>query len=296
VETSIAERVGIVLPKDPVEREAEVRKFTEVTLQILADELSQGVSGSMRKLLAFWSRMPRYSSRNILLVMLQKPDASAVASYNRWKEQGRQVRKGAKAAFIWAPNTRREQDAVTGEMAERITGFRLVATFSDKDLEGIEEHPLPSLWQALPDDAEPIYQVVRQSIVDSGIGVEEKRLTKGVQGLSMGGKIVLKAGLDSRSRLLCICHEWAHELAHQGNQGDQKRDKRQEETEAECACTVICDRLGVPNPYARDYLSSYQVTPEMVMQSLWAIGRIVRQMLEPLGKALNTPVDCSNAA
>jgi antirestriction protein ArdC len=291
-----AQSVGIVLPKDPAQREAEVHKFTEATLHVLAEELSRGVSDSMRKLLAFWSRMPRYSSRNILLVMLQKPDASAVASYKRWLELGRQVKKGSKAAFIWAPNTRKEQDALTGDLVDRITGFRLVPVFSDRDLDGIDDNPLPSLWQPLPDDAEPVYQRVRETIEASGITVEEKRLTKGVQGLSMGGKIVVKSGLDSRSRLLVLTHEWSHELAHQGNQGEKPRDKRQQEMEAECAATVICDRLGVPNPYASDYLSSYQVTPEMVMQSLYAIGRIVRQMIEPLEQALKAPVDCPTAA
>src|SRR5947209_7323385 len=112
----VTQSVGIVLPKDFKEREAEVERFTEATLRVLAEEMSRGVSDSMRKLLSCWSRMPRYSSRNILLVMLQKPDASAVASYKKWQELGRQVRKGAKAAFIWAPNTRREEDAVTGQM------------------------------------------------------------------------------------------------------------------------------------------------------------------------------------
>jgi len=286
VETSVAESVGIVLPKDAKEREAEVHKFTEATLHVLAEDLSRGASETMRKLLAFWSRMPKYSSRNILLVMLQKPDASAVASYRRWAELGHQVRKGAKAAYIWAPNTRKEQDALTGEIAHRVTGFRLVPTFSDRDLDGIEEHPLPTLWQPLPDDANPVFQAVKHAVESSGITVEEKRLTKGVQGLSAGGKIILKTGLDSRSRLLVLCHEWSHELAHQGNQSNQPRSKRQEELEAECAGTVICDRLGVPNPYAADYLGSYQVTPEMVMQSLYAIGRIVRLMIEPLEKTL----------
>src|SRR4051794_32665241 len=136
-------QLGIVLPKDFKESEAEVEKFTAATLQVLADDLSRGVSDSMRKLLAFWSRMPRYSSRNILLDMLQKPDAPAIASYRRWSELGRQARKGAKAASVWAPNTRREEDAVTGQMVERILSWRLVPGLSDRDLEGIDDQPLP---------------------------------------------------------------------------------------------------------------------------------------------------------
>ncbi len=44
-----------------------------------------------------------YSLRNALLIYLQKPDASYAMGYEKWKEYGRNVRGGAKAAQIFIP-------------------------------------------------------------------------------------------------------------------------------------------------------------------------------------------------
>ncbi|MGD6757280.1 ArdC-like ssDNA-binding domain-containing protein [Streptomyces sp. BH105] len=53
----------------------------------------------------------RYSFRNILLILLQCPDATHVAAYREWQTRGRQVRKGEKGIRILAPMTvRRDQD------------------------------------------------------------------------------------------------------------------------------------------------------------------------------------------
>src|SRR6188472_48577 len=49
----------------------------------------------------------RYSFNNLLLIMAQRPDATAVASYRTWQAKGRQVRKGETAVRVLAPILRR---------------------------------------------------------------------------------------------------------------------------------------------------------------------------------------------
>lgn len=44
-----------------------------------------------------------YSFQNAMLTVCQKPDASYVCGYEKWKEYGRQVKQGAKAIYIYAP-------------------------------------------------------------------------------------------------------------------------------------------------------------------------------------------------
>jgi len=129
METQTAESIGIVLPRDSRGRQEEVERYVAASVQMLADDLSKGASENMLKLLAFFARLHTYSAKNKLLIMLQKPDASYVASYTRWKQLDRQVAKGSKAIYIYGPVTRKEQDAVTGERADRILGFRLLPVF-----------------------------------------------------------------------------------------------------------------------------------------------------------------------
>ncbi len=53
--------------------------------------------------LEFNSRFYHYSARNILLIYMQKPDASFVKGYKAWHELDRYVKKGAKGIAILAP-------------------------------------------------------------------------------------------------------------------------------------------------------------------------------------------------
>ena len=44
-----------------------------------------------------------YSLNNTILISMQRPDATLVTGYERWKSMGRQVKKGEKAIRIIAP-------------------------------------------------------------------------------------------------------------------------------------------------------------------------------------------------
>lgn len=60
-------------------------------------------------------RLPAYSARNQLLILAQRPDATAVAGYTAWQSLGRQVDKGQRGLQILAPVLRRPRvDAAAG--------------------------------------------------------------------------------------------------------------------------------------------------------------------------------------
>ena len=63
------------------------------------------------------SKFHNYSFNNTLLIAMQKPDASLVAGYNKWKDEfERHVKRGERAIKILAPapyKVRRQVEKLT---------------------------------------------------------------------------------------------------------------------------------------------------------------------------------------
>jgi hypothetical protein len=51
-------------------------------------------SASFARYLRCLARFHRYSTANVALILMQRPDATRVAGYRAWQALGRQVRKG----------------------------------------------------------------------------------------------------------------------------------------------------------------------------------------------------------
>lgn len=81
----------------------ELKKMTAQALEQLADALEQGRSEQLESYLAMLGRFHRYSACNVLLISLQRPDATRVAGYRTWQKLGRQVKQGEQGIRILAP-------------------------------------------------------------------------------------------------------------------------------------------------------------------------------------------------
>jgi len=66
--------------------------------------LQQGHSETLTSYLKAIGRFHRYSLYNVMLIALQKPNASYVAGFRTWNDLGRFVRKGEKGILILAPS------------------------------------------------------------------------------------------------------------------------------------------------------------------------------------------------
>lgn len=70
----------------------------------IVDSIENGIkelfeSDKYRKYLATMSRFHRYSVNNTMLIYMQRPDATHVAGFNKWRDQfGRNVLKGEKVS------------------------------------------------------------------------------------------------------------------------------------------------------------------------------------------------------
>jgi hypothetical protein len=70
-------------------------------LQQAVTEIASG--DDWKRMLQVVSRFHRYSFNNHLMIFCQRPDATVVAGFNRWKSLGRFVKKGEKGIAIFAP-------------------------------------------------------------------------------------------------------------------------------------------------------------------------------------------------
>lgn len=116
--------------------------------------------------LSVMSRFHRYSVNNTMLIYMQKPDATLVAGYNKWKDQfERHVKKGEHGITIIAPTPYKKKieeqkldpdtkapildkdgKIVTEEKEIEIPMFRPVKVFDVSQTDG---KPLPELASSL---------------------------------------------------------------------------------------------------------------------------------------------------
>ena len=103
-------------------------------------------------------------------------------------------------------------------------------------------------------------------------------LPAGVQGMSRGGSITIRPGLDSRNRLAVLLHELVHEIEHQAEDMAAKT-RGQRELEAESVTYVVLAVLGIEIPTSPDYVLTWDGTVEQLRASMSTIQRLVRWVL-----------------
>ncbi len=276
------------------ERAAQMAETVDAACVRLAQQLAAGHTEAYLAFLAFHARFHRYSAANALLILSQCPEATRVAGLSTWNRLGYRVRAGQKALWIWAPVLRKGVDAATGEEGERLVGFRPAPVFDASQLANLDERPLPSLLAPLADDVEDLYHQVRARIEAERIVVEERPLPMGVQGVSLGGTIFIRRGLDSRNRLAVLLHELAHEVAHRG-EAQRAKPVALRELEAESTAFVVGAALGLDILHSRDYLLGHGLDAAALRASLTTIQSLTRRVLTIVGE-VETTSDVAQAA
>ena len=210
------------------EREAADRARRE-TVEQLHEQLAEGIANlddkdAWRRWLGMASRLHRYSFNNVVLTMLQRPDATMIAGYRAWQAMGHQVRRGEKAIKILGPVTRKIElvDRVTGEpvrdndgraqYVRQMVGVRPVSVFDASQVDPpVETPPEPTLLrgQAPPGLWDSLAELVE---------AEGFRLVRGdcggANGLtdSVGREVRVRDGVDDAQAVKTLAHELAHVL------------------------------------------------------------------------------------
>lgn len=121
----------------PNERTARLLEMAKVETKALS------TSEGWKNHLETTANFPNMSFNNQILVQAQDPEATSLNTYEDWAKNGRAVSRNSQGVYLLSPTVTsvREQDPQTGQIvyAERITGFRSMATFDIKSTTGKEQ-------------------------------------------------------------------------------------------------------------------------------------------------------------
>ncbi len=221
-----------------------------------------------------------YSWGNVILISIQRPDATHVASIRTWNRLGRRVRKGEKGIAILVPVVVKKETE-EGEV-EEVVRFKTGYVF---DISQTEGEPLNHLqWWSDGGAPSELLRAIRAAIAADGIKLGEvDALPKGALGVSCGGLIkIVRGGSPLRTASILI-HEWAHELQRRApDWNEMPRD--QKEVEVEAAAYVVLRHFGLEAAGAATYIALWRRDRDALMRSLDRIRSFAAQMIEAVEK------------
>lgn len=261
-------------------------EWTEERLQNMIDDGINQVKNSVgwTKYLKTMSQFHRYSFNNLMLIMLQKPDASLVAGYVDWtKKFKRQVKRGAKAIHILRPNPKNftvkteDEDGKETEKIVKKMFFKPCSVFDISDTEGEE---IPTICNELKGTVEE-YEKLFQAMMDISIcPVEFEDIKNGAKGYynKAEDRIAIQEGMSQIQNCKTICHEMTHSRLHK----DSDLDRNTKETEAESVAFVVCNHFGIDtSDYSFEYLASWSSAENKELKaSIKRISETAKEMID----------------
>ena len=250
-------------------------------LQQITAGIEQGIkelfeSEKYMRYLSVMSRFHRYSVNNTMLIYMQKPDATLVAGYNKWKNQfERHVKKGEHGITIIAPTPFKkkieeqkldpdtkapildaEGKAVMEEREVEIPMFRPVKVFDVSQTDG---KPLPELASTLSGNVQN-YEAFMEALRRSApVPLSVEPMAANMDGYFSPDRqrIAIRAGMSEVQTVSAAVHEIAHSKLHNyakaqeeaARAGDKeppkKKDRNTEEVEAESISYAVCQYYGI---------------------------------------------------
>lgn len=246
-------------------------------------------SEEFKRYLSFTRSFRTYSPNNTMLIWLQRPDATMVAGFKKWKEHGRQVKKNEKAIKILAPIVRNEIDEESGEQVRRVVGFRDANVFALESTEGdpVPSPPLIGAVSGEEDAARSLYELLSSIAASEGVEVSEKKLGCGHYGYHdpLASRIVLSSRLTQLRKATTLCHELCHHLLHP-LWASIELDTPTKETEAEGASYAICDAFGIDtSAFSFPYVARHARDPQKLQGVVSRIQKVVNRVLEQVDEA-----------
>jgi len=259
----------------------------------ITEKLEQGVkdvfnSDNYKAYLDFMGKFYNYSVNNIILIMMQKPDASLIAGYKAWQTKfKRQVRKGEKGITILAPCPHKMiVEDENGEEQERTwMSFRAVKVFDISQTDGEE---IPSYIDVLTGDVKDYDNLIKKLKEVSPVPVEWEDIKTGANGyFSIADKrIAIKNGMSEKQTVKTLVHEISHAIMHDKDNGTAvEADHSTREVQAESVAYTVCQMLGLDtSDYSFGYIAGWSKDKEA--KELNASMEIVRQTAKEIVEKL----------
>lgn len=257
------------------------RSLTDIHQQFV-DELENLITGDdWLAMLQTASRFHRYSARNVLLIMAQRPDATRVAGYTTWRQLGRQVRKGAHGIAVLAPCTYRTNDD-EADTTRRVQGFRIAHVFDIADTDG---EPLVEVTPDLltGDAPEGLWDLICRQIEDHGFSVDRQDCSP-ANGVTrfLTQQVSVRPDLEPAQAVKTLIHELGHIACGHGTDRALNRDRA--EVEAESVAHIVCTAAGLTTTsYSYPYVAHWSTgNLDLVRETADQVIKVARQILDGL--------------
>ena len=296
-------------------------KTNKERLKEITDGIEQGIkelfeSDRYRQYLSVMSRFHRYSVNNTMLIYLQRPDASLVAGFQKWKSQfGRYVKTGERGITIIAPTPFKkkieevkldpdtkapllDQDGkeIMEEKEISIPMYKPVKVFDVAQTDG---KPLPQLAAALTGSVEQ-YEVMTEALRRSApVPISFKAIDAKLDGYfsPTDQAITIREGMSQVQTVCAMIHEVAHSKLHNyekqqaeasaSKDGAEivKKDRNTEEVEAESISYAVCQYYGIETgDNSFGYIASWSEGKELkeLRASLETINRTASELISAI--------------
>jgi hypothetical protein len=277
-------------PKQPQQRQT-AKDIIAANVKSLIEQLEAGHSNALTAYLDAMSRFRNYSFGNILEIARQKPDATRVAGFWKWKKEfGRSVKKGEKGIRILAPivGIKRKMDAeaekdVTKQNVSMLVGFRATYVFDVSQTEGPDLPTMREMSGSVGENRDSIVSFIKAQ----GIELVFTDKIAPALGTSYGGRIAILPGQSEAEEFSTLVHELAHEMLHKAERRTTTT-KVVKETEAEAIAFVIGKAVGLETGSASaDYIHLYHGNASLLAESL----EVIQQTSAVILAALQPPTE-----
>ena len=257
-----------------LEKMAENKPTNRERLREITDGIEQGIkelfeSEKYMRYLSVMSRFHRYSVNNTMLIYMQKPEATLVAGYNKWKNQfERHVKKGECGITIIAPTPYKKKieeqkldpdtnapildkdgKVITEEKEIEIPMFRPVKVFDVSQTDG---KPLPELASALSGNVQN-YEIFMEALRRAApVPIAFEAMAADMDGYFSAAeqRIAIRQGMSEVQTVSATVHEIAHSKLHDHKKQENEevaetKSRRTEEVEAESISYAVCQYYGI---------------------------------------------------
>lgn len=278
-------------PEEREQRREQLRGKLEAGVEKILD------SEEFKRYLKTISNLHDYSWGNILLIMMQDPEATMVAGYAAWQKMGRQVMRrpddvpaGEWGIKIRVPHFKKKSERDDEDDEERSPAYFAIGTVFDvRQTEGdpLVEPASPTDLTGESDSASAIEKLARaycarEDVDVREVGFAELGLANGSYTPSKSPRnfIELKRGLTTDQRAKTLVHEIAH---HEIAKLTKLENHDAGEIVAEGVAFVVCDHFGLDtSDYSFPYVAGYAEKKEAFKLALKSIQKIAENLVDSL--------------
>lgn len=250
--------------------------------------------------LTFCSSFYNYSYNNIILIMMQRPNATFVAGYTAWRKMNRYVRKGEQGIGILCPCIRKVEtfaepdDArvyndkeAEKEVKKVLSGFRIGYVFDLSQTDG-DDSMLPVLVTGLQGSSEQEQAIYKALLkyVSAKYCVQEVIGTSAKGSYNIDTKVItVRSDLQYQQKLKSLLHELSHAIDFEINP-DMTTPRNKRELIAESCAFVVCLRLGIDtSSYSFSYLKSWLKDPKELGEVADCVQKISSRIINELAES-----------